>query len=134
MLTASTKIARCPTASGARTSQSELMAGCPEAWLLIGLSRCAILGRGQQLLIGWGLAQRLLDRFHQSVGAEWFVQHGLKTLPACLDDRVRRIPAEPGHQDDRNAGLNFPKPFVRFEPIEIGKTDIDERRRIGRLA
>ncbi len=75
----------------------------------------------------------LLDGFHQSIGPEWFVENCLKPFLSSFDDRVRRVPPEAGHQDDRYVRLHFPQPFEGFVTIEIGQADVHERCRIGRL-
>ena len=44
------------------------------------------------------------------------------------------IPTEAGHEDDGDVGLDFAQAFECFVAIEIGKANVDERRRIGSLA
>ncbi len=78
-------------------------------------------------------AQRLLDGLHQPVGPERLVQDRLQALLPRLDDRVRRVPAEPRHQDDRHVGLDLAEALVGLVAVQVGQADVDERRRVRGL-
>ena len=82
---------------------------------------------------GGGGAQGLFDGLHQAVRPEWLVEDGLKALLACLHDRVRGVPAEAGHQDDRHVGLDFAESLEGLVAVQIRQADIDQGGRIGSL-
>ena len=78
-------------------------------------------------------AERLLDGLDQAVGPERLVQDGLEPLLARLDDRVRGVVAEPGHQDDRHLRLDLAEPAEGLVAVEVGQADVDQGGRIGGL-
>ncbi len=102
------------------------------------LRRALVRGvfRGRPVRRGSGRhdAQRLLHGLHQAVGAKRLVQHRLQTLLACLDDRVRRVVTEPGHEDDRCLGLDLVEPVKDLVTVQVGQPNVYKRRGIRRLA
>jgi hypothetical protein len=75
----------------------------------------------------------LFDGIHQTIRPEWLVEHRLKALLTRFHDRVRRVPAKAGHQDNGYVGLYFAQTLERLVAVKVWKPDIDQGGGVRRL-
>src|SRR5205823_3450762 len=73
-----------------------------------------------------GLRSGAFECFLELVDTERLVKDETEPFLAGLDDGVRRVVAERGHEDGPGLGLRLPQALVDLEPVHVRQADVGQ--------